>query len=106
MRFRRRSAAFVRHEGHEAGPLDRFRDGVLARGLATGLTTADNPAMTIGQLAEQIQILVIDEHRTWANAIDANGILFGNLLIAAAAVALALVVIHRFFWIAARRSGQ
>jgi hypothetical protein len=61
---------------------------VLARGLATGLAAADDAAVAIGELAEQIEILVIDVHRTRTFAIDANRILLGDLLHAAGRLTL------------------
>lgn len=73
-------AANVWHQGHEAGSLDCFGHGVLAGCLATGLAAADDAAMTIGQLAEHIQIFVIDEHGPRSLTINADGIPLGNLL--------------------------
>src|SRR5690606_6301453 len=73
-----RSAADVRHQAHEAGPLDRLRHGVLARSVATGLAAADDAAVAVGQLAQQIKILVVDEHRPGADAINANRVLLDD----------------------------
>jgi hypothetical protein len=86
--MREASATFVRHQGHEAGPLNGLGNGMLARGLAAGLPAADDAAVAVGELAQQIEILVIHEHRTRTFAIDANGILLGDLLHAAGRLAL------------------
>ncbi len=51
---------------------------MLARCVATCLTTADNSAMAVGQLAEQIEIFVIDEHRTRTDTIDADRVFLGE----------------------------
>ena len=34
--------------------------------------------MSIGQLAEQVEIFVVDKHRTGTHAIDADRIFFGD----------------------------
>lgn len=73
-------AANVRHQGHEASTLDCFGHGVLAGCLATCLAPADDAAMAIGQLAEHIQIFVIDEHGPRSLTIDKDGIPLSNFL--------------------------
>ena len=44
------SVAAVGHQGHEAGTLNGPGDGMLARGMATRLSPADNTFVAIGQL--------------------------------------------------------
>ncbi len=68
---------------------------MLARSLATGLAAADNAAVAVGELAQQVEILVVDKHRTGTFAIDANGILLGNLLVAATAAGGLAFVVHK-----------
>jgi hypothetical protein len=45
-----------------------------ARFVATGLAAADDAAVTVGQLAQQVEILVVDEHRPGTDAVDAHGV--------------------------------
>ena len=70
----RSSVADVRHEGHEASALDSGRDSVLADGGATGLTTADDLALTAGEFLEEFDVLVVDEHGAHAFAVRAQRI--------------------------------
>ena len=67
--------AHVGQQGHEAGALDGERHGVLAGGGATALATANDLALPIGQFGQQVEILVVDVHRTRTFAIDKNRIL-------------------------------
>ncbi len=68
----------VREQGHESGTLDCLGNGMLAGSLTTRFAAANNPTVTVGQLAQQVEILVVDVHRTRAYAIDTNGVLLGN----------------------------
>src|SRR5687767_8048056 len=68
------SAAHVRQQRHEPRPLDRLSHGMLARGVAARLAAAHDAAVTVGQLAQQIEILVINEHRARTDAVDPDGI--------------------------------
>src|SRR5262245_38104341 len=66
-------------ERHEASPLDRQSDGVLADGHAAALPPADDPPVPVDQLLEQLDVFVIDEHRPRADAIDPDRVLFLRL---------------------------
>src|SRR6187549_1919611 len=68
------SAADVGHQAHESGPLDRLGNRVLARSVATSLAAAYDAAVTVGQLAQQVEVLVVDEHRPGTDAVDADGV--------------------------------
>ena len=48
---------------------------MLARRGATAFAATDDFALPIGELAEQIEILVVDVHRTRTFAVDENRIL-------------------------------
>ena len=72
-------APLVRQQSHEAGSFDGLGNGMLTSRLATCLATTNNFTMPIGQLAEQVEIFVIHKHGPWTDAIDAHGILLGNL---------------------------
>tara|TARA_Y100000814_G_C12280522_1_gene384899 strand:- start:313 stop:627 length:315 start_codon:yes stop_codon:yes gene_type:complete len=52
---------------------------VLASSLTASLTAPNYLSMTIRQFAEQVEILVVNKHRTWSNAINADGVFLGNL---------------------------
>ena len=69
-----RLLANVRQQRHKTGTFDCQRDGMLAGGRATAFATADDFALSIGQLIEQIEIFVIDKHRPWPLAFDKNGV--------------------------------
>lgn len=75
--------ADVGQQGHEAGPLDGPGQRVLADGRATALAAADDAAMPIDELAEQLDVLVIDPHGTRALSFYEQGVAF----LAAAAAA-------------------
>lgn len=83
------SVADVRQQGHEAGALDGAGNGVLAGGVATGLATADDAAVTVGQLRKQVEVFVVDVHRTRGLAINVDGVALRGPL----DVALALVLV-------------
>src|SRR5262245_31620322 len=73
--------ADVRQQRHETGALDSQSDGVLARGGATAFATADDLALTIGELVQELKVFVVNEQRTWTFAIDEDWIfLFGAQL--------------------------
>ncbi len=71
--------ADVREQRHEAGSLDGERHSVLAHSGATGLATVDDLAVTVDELLQELEILVIDEHRTWTFTINEDGILLLRL---------------------------
>ena len=48
---------------------------MLTDGRATGLATADDATVAIDQFLQEVNVLVIDIHRTWALAIDEQRIL-------------------------------
>ena len=54
---------------------------MLAGRMATGLATADDASVSIGQLAQQVEILVVDVHGTRSDAIDEDRVFLGNLVI-------------------------
>ncbi len=89
-----RLASFVRNERHEPGSLDRLRDGVLAGGCTASLATAHNATVTVGQLAEQVEVFVIDKHRTRTDAVDADRVFFSNFDVGSFGHEL---VLRRFF---------
>src|SRR5690606_12416284 len=64
-----------RHQGHEPRPLDRHGHGVLAGGGATAFAAADNFAVAVGQLLQELDVLVVDIQRARAFAVDENRIL-------------------------------
>src|SRR5690349_10008909 len=66
--------ADVWQQRHETGALDSQGDGVLARGGATALATADDFALTIGELVQELKVFVINEQRTRTFAVDEDGI--------------------------------
>src|SRR5271163_2235154 len=67
--------ADVRQQGHETGPFDGLRYGPLAHGGAAALAAANQLALAAGEFPQQLQVLVIDIHRTGALAIDKHRIL-------------------------------
>ncbi len=79
--FLRRASliSFVGNERHKPCSLNRPRDSVLARCSAAGLAAADDASVAVGQLAKQIKIFVVDEHRTRTHAVDANRVFLSNL---------------------------
>ena len=62
--------ADVGQQRHEARPLDRLRDGVLAGGVAAGFAAADDFAVAVDQLRQQVEVLVVDEHGLGRHAVD------------------------------------
>ncbi len=74
------SVADVRQQGHEAGAFDGAGDGMLARGVATGFAAADNSPVPIGELAQQVEVLVIDVHRARGAAADVDRVPLGRPL--------------------------
>ena len=66
---------YVWQERHETSPLHSERHGMLARGGATTLATREKFALPVHHLPEQIEILVVNIHRTGTNAVDENRIL-------------------------------
>ena len=46
--------------------------------MATGFAAADDAAVAVGQLAEQVEVLVVDEHRTRTDAVDADRVFLDN----------------------------
>lgn len=69
------SVAFVRHQCHKTSSLDRSRDGVLADRGATCFAAANNLAMSVGQLFQQLYVFVINVGRTRTLAIDEQRVL-------------------------------
>jgi hypothetical protein len=64
-----RLLADIRHQGHEASPLDSLRHRVLARCRAARLATTDDPTVPIHKLAQEFDVLVVNVHRTWTLAV-------------------------------------
>jgi len=87
-------SSLVRQHRHEPGAFDCLRYRVLTGSLAASLATTDNLSVPIGQLAEQVEILVIDKHGTRADAIDANGVFLGDLGIVATTTLRRLRIRH------------
>jgi len=48
---------------------------MLAGSRATTFSPANDPALTIDHLLQQLDVLVIDVHRPWTMAIDEDGVL-------------------------------
>jgi hypothetical protein len=65
-----KSVRNVRQQGHEPRLLDRQRHGMLAGGGATALASANDLALAVRQLREQLQILIVDIHRPGPLAVD------------------------------------
>lgn len=68
----------VGHQGHKPCALDCSGDRMLAGRGATRLATADNLAVTVDQLAEKFNVLVIDIHWARTLAIHKQRISFGR----------------------------
>ena len=66
--------ADVRQEGHEPGPLDRAGHGMLTGSRAAALASAKNLALPVDELAQQLEVLVIDIHRTRTGTVDEDRI--------------------------------
>lgn len=75
----RQSGAHIGQQGHEPGPLDRLRNGMLAGRMAARLAAADDASVPIRELAQQIEVLVVDVHRPRLDAVDADRVLLGDL---------------------------
>ena len=73
------SVAFVWHQSHEASSLDRRSYCVLADRGAASFATADNFAVAIGELLQQLDVFVINVSRAWPFAIDEKRILANSL---------------------------
>ena len=88
--------ADVGQQGHEPRSLDGQGHGVLAGGGAAALAAANDLTLAIGELAQQIEILVVDEHRTGTLAIDENRILLfrANLVLVRASLGRSLELLH------------
>src|SRR5688572_5603638 len=74
-----RSFADIRQQCHVPGPLDRLGHRVLADRRAAGLAAAHDLAVAVNHLLEQLDVLVIDEHRTRPLAIDEQRVLLLDL---------------------------
>ena len=61
------------------GPLDGERNRVLAGRAAAGLAAADDFAVAVDELLEQLDVLVIHEHRPGPDAVDPDRILLLDL---------------------------
>lgn len=72
------SASHVRQKGHEPRPFDGLRDRVLAYGGAARLPAAHNSAVTIYELFEQFDVLVVHVHRAGTLPVHENRILFAR----------------------------
>ncbi len=66
---------------------------MLARSMTARFAATDNTAMSVRQFTEQVEVLVVDKHRTWPNAIDTNGIFLRYFFSGSCSVWN-----HRFFW--------
>ena len=83
------SVANIGQKGHKPGALDRAGDGVLAGGVAAGLAAADDSAVPVRELREQVEIFVVDVHRARLVAVDEDRVAFRSTL----DVALTLVLV-------------
>lgn len=68
------SVGYVRQQRHEPGPFDGLGDGVLAGRSATAFAAADDLSLPAGELAEQLQVLIVNVHRSRASAVDEDWI--------------------------------
>ena len=71
----RRLLADVGHQSHESGSLDRGGHRMLAGSSATTFSPANDPALAIDHLLQQLDVLVINVHRAWTMAIDEDWVL-------------------------------
>ena len=71
---RQRLVAFERKQRHESSTLDRLGNGMLRDCCATGFTTTDNSTVAINQFLKQLNVFVVDVHRTWPFAINVQWI--------------------------------
>ncbi len=67
--------AHVGQQSHETSPLDCQSHRMLADGGATALAPSDDLPLAIRQLLQQVQVLVIDIHRTRSLPVDENRVL-------------------------------
>jgi len=73
------SVTRVRQERHKTSPLDCLRNRTLAHRSAPTFTTPHNTPVSIGQLCQKIEILVIDVQRMRSHAVGQDRILFRRL---------------------------
>ena len=73
------SLANVGQKRHKPGSFNRQGHGVLANRHAAALTPADDLSVAVDQLFEQLDVLIIDEHRARSHAIDPNRVLLLRL---------------------------
>jgi hypothetical protein len=66
--------AFEWQQCHKAGSFDCIGNGVLADRRATRLASSNDPAMTIDQFLKQLDVFVVDIHRTRTLTIDVKWI--------------------------------
>ena len=66
--------AFKRKQRHESRSLDRLSNCVLRDCGTTCFPPTDNSTVTIDKLLQQLNIFVVDVHRTWPFAIDVQWI--------------------------------
>lgn len=64
-----------RHQRHKAGSFDGIGYGVLADCSTAGLTTGNQTTMSIDQFFEQLDVLIVNIHRSWTFAINVQWIL-------------------------------
>jgi hypothetical protein len=65
----------IGQQRHEPRSLDRTGHRVLAGRRTTRLAAPYNATVPIDQLLQQLDVLVVDIHRTWTLAVDENRIL-------------------------------
>ena len=67
-----------REQGHESGPLDGAGHGVLAGRGATALAAAYDAPVAVCQLFEQLDVLIVHEHRSRPFPFHENRVTLGS----------------------------
>ena len=79
---------------------------VLAGGVAAGLAAADDAAVAVGELAQQVEVFVVDVHRPRRDALDVDRIALGDLLdVLIALVSVVAVLDCREAWCSGRENA-
>ena len=67
---------------------------MLAGGVTARLPTTDDLPMAVGQLAQQIQVLVVDIHWPRTDTVDVDRVLLGGLSVRLPLGKIAFSIIH------------